>query len=130
MELVIEDEARVPHILAGLTAIWMLHIAAGGGEECEHYFELARRRLDTRGGVQFSVLFEPPAISAAFSDPDEWWEELTADPQPVPELDEFHRRRPASMAGATPTALAASYLIDEAQPIEGSASILAHLAAS
>jgi hypothetical protein len=130
MELVIEDEARVPHILAGLTAIWMLHIAAGGSEECEHYFELARRRLDAGGGVRPSLLFKPPAISAAFSDPDEWWEELTADPQPVPELDEFRRRRPAYVAGVTPTALAARYLIDETQPMKGSVSILAHLAAT
>jgi hypothetical protein len=76
------------------------------------------------------LLFKPPAISAAFSDPDEWWEELTADPQPVPELDEFRRRRPAYVAGERPTALAARYLIDETQPIEGSVSILAHLAAT
>jgi hypothetical protein len=130
MELVIEDEARVPHMLAGLTAIWMLHIAAAGDEECEHYFGLARRRLDAGGGVQSSLLFKPPAVSAAFSDPDEWWEELTANPQPVPELDEFRRRRPASAAGPTPTALAAGYLIDETQPMKESAPILALLAAS
>jgi hypothetical protein len=89
MALVVERDGLRPFAFAA-TAIWMLHVAAAG--EDREYFDIARGRLNSEGGISAALLAEPPAVGGMLADADTWWERLESGKVKVPELEEFRER--------------------------------------
>lgn len=124
MEDVIAQESRVPFVLSALTAVWMLHIAADGGEETIAFYEHAATMLNSGGGVPVGMLQSPPMIGGSPMDLDPWWEELTTNAEPIPDAPELH----SEIAGNRDalTGLALRYLLEDV-PVDGSALLVAAL---
>jgi hypothetical protein len=99
------------------SAIWMLHIAAAS-PGAERFFELARSRLETEGGIAPALLADPPAPVGRIEDYDAWWEELEMGKEPVPEEADFKARYGDAAAVSEPVKVALSYLLAEAPPAE------------
>jgi hypothetical protein len=119
MELVV-GKPNVGFNFAALTAVWMIHIAAGGGDECEHHFEMARERLNSEGGISPAILAEPPTLGGQMEGMGEWRERLRQGANPIPGLAEF-RERIAATGETSPVEVALHYLLDAEPPRNGAA---------
>ncbi|MCW2979932.1 MAG: hypothetical protein JWO14_1659 [Solirubrobacterales bacterium] len=125
MELVVGRD-NVDYAFSALTATWMLHIAAGGSEDCRRFFEVARRRINLEGGIAWGMALEPPVIGGLMEDLDDWLLRLEADSELIPDLDEFRAlMRPDPDGDLVDVAL--DYLLSDSLPIS-SAPTLAALA--
>jgi hypothetical protein len=114
MDLVIAQESRIPFVLSALTAIWMLHVAANGGENALEFYERATAMLNDEGGVSPSMFARPPMQGGNLTDLDSWWEELTTDASAVPSVEEMRGRQAG--AASTLTSVALKYLLEELPP--------------
>lgn len=126
MELVIGED-KLHHVFVALTAVWMLHIAAGGGTECERSFEAARERLNRGGGIAPDLLATPPELGGRMDQLDAWQERLQKSAEPIPDLESF-RSQLDSQKETDLSPVALSYLLSNSEPEDGEA-ILATLAA-
>src|SRR4029077_1487014 len=119
MDFVIAQESRIPFVLSALTAIWMLHVAANGGEDALDFYAAAAEMLNDGGGVPPSMLVRPPMRGGNLTDLDSWWEELTTATSTVPSVEEMRSRKAG--AGGTLTSVALKYLLEELPPDESPA---------
>ncbi len=73
--------------LAGLTALWMLHVACAARDMGS--YDLAREYINERGGINPAMLATPPTRGGEIADLDEWGEQLRLTARLVPPVEEL-----------------------------------------
>lgn len=115
MQLVIDPGARVPSVLSTLTAVWMLHVAAGGREGTEQYFQAAANALNKAGGVPRAMLAKPPMVGGSIYDLDSWHDQLAEDPQPITGVEQIGASLDCT-SEVDLTEIALRFLLEETPP--------------
>jgi hypothetical protein len=124
MEIVIAPQSRIPFVLSALTAVWMLHVAAHGGEETRAFYDQAAAMLNDGSGVSPQVLASPPMMGGNHADLDPWWEVLMTDATPVGNVEQFQPAGRGDEPGGL-TALTLRYLLEDLSPNDSPALVAA-----